>query len=154
MNKVILKFAAAILFVAAWTSSTSADQTMSHQMTVFKSPQCGCCGDWVKIMTEAGFKVVVHEREDLDAVKKLARIPEDLQACHTAKVGGYLVEGHVPARTIKRLLTQKPDIRGLSVPGMPFGSPGMGHNPDARYDVMTLEKEPKATAEVYEKIGD
>ncbi len=134
---------------AAW-----ADAGASHKMMVFKSPTCGCCGDWVKIMKDAGFKLTVRNVEEMDGIKKMASIPDELQSCHTAKVGDYIVEGHVPVSTIKRLLSEKPDIRGISVPGMPFGSPGMGHDPNARYDVMTLPKDVSAKSEVYEKIGD
>ena len=131
-----------------------AEAGSNHQMMVFKSPTCGCCGEWVKIMKDAGFELTVRNVEEMDSIKKMASIPDEMQSCHTAKVGGYIVEGHVPVRTIKRLLSEKPDIRGISVPGMPFGSPGMGHNPNARYDVMTLPKNVSAKPEVYEKIGE
>ena len=105
-------------------------------------------------MAKAGFKMSVKNVEELDTVKKMAAIPDELQSCHTAKVGNYIVEGHVPVSTIRRMLSQKPDIRGIAVPGMPFGSPGMGHNPEARYDVMTLPKTSDAKPDVYEKIGE
>ena len=149
-------FLSALTAVLALPSLTTvwADSSSSHKMMVFKSPTCGCCGEWVKIMKDAGFELTVRNVEEMDSIKKMASIPDEMQSCHTAKVGGYIVEGHVPVSTIKRLLSEKPDIRGISVPGMPFGSPGMGHNPEARYDVMTLPKTSDAKPDVYEKIGE
>ena len=154
MKNILVSFAAAAFLAVASAAPSSAAEEGAHKMMVFKSPTCGCCQEWVEIMSKAGFKVSVRDVEDLDTVKKLAVIPEQYQACHTAKVGGYVVEGHVPASTIQKLLREKPDIRGIAVPGMPFGSPGMGHDPNARYDVMTLPRSKSARSEVYEKIGE
>ncbi len=123
-------------------------------MMVFKSPTCGYCGEWVNIMKKAGFEVTVENVEEMDGVKRMASIPENLASCHTAKIGDYIVEGHVPVSTIKRLLSEKPEIRGITVPSMPFGSPGMGHDPNARYDVMTLPKQKSAKSQTYEKVGE
>ena len=92
---------------------------------VFKSPSCGCCGKWVERARAAGFRVEVTNTDDLDVVKKQAGVPGRLQACHTALVDGYVVEGHVPLGAVKRLLKLRPRARGISVPGMPAGSPGM-----------------------------
>ena len=108
-------------------------------MTVWKSPWCGCCGKWVEHMEAAGFEVQVEEVEDLGLVKRMAAVPEDLQSCHTARVGGYTVEGHVPASDILRLLDERPDTLGLVVPGMPFGSPGMENGQHDPYDVLMLK---------------
>ncbi|MGH8050876.1 MAG: DUF411 domain-containing protein [Arenimonas sp.] len=94
-------------------------------MTVYKSPTCGCCKLWVEHMEKSGFKVSVIETEDLNPIKLKLGVPAGLGSCHTAKVGNYFVEGHVPASDVKRLLKQKPDALGISVPGMPMGSPGM-----------------------------
>jgi hypothetical protein len=94
-------------------------------MTVYKSPTCGCCKLWVEQMETSGFKVSVIETEDLNPIKLKLGVPKNLGSCHTAKVGDYFVEGHVPASDIKRLLKEKPDALGISVPGMPIGSPGM-----------------------------
>lgn len=94
-------------------------------MIVYKSPTCGCCKLWVEHMKNSGFKVSVIEAEDLNPIKLKLGVPAGLGSCHTAKVGGYFVEGHVPASDVKRLLKQKPDVLGISVPGMPMGSPGM-----------------------------
>ena len=92
---------------------------------VYRSPTCGCCMKWVAHLREEGFKVTVHERDDMLAIKQRLGVPGAAQSCHTAQVGGYFVEGHVPAADIKRLLADKPDARGIAVPGMPLGSPGM-----------------------------
>jgi hypothetical protein len=92
---------------------------------VHADPLCGCCGAWVEHLVEAGFPVDVRETGELNRIKARLGIPGDLASCHTAEIDGYLVEGHVPADAIKRLLAERPDARGLSVPGMPIGSPGM-----------------------------
>ncbi len=94
-------------------------------MTVYKSPTCGCCKLWVDHMQKNGFKISVIETEDLNPIKLKLGVPAGLGSCHTAKVGDYFVEGHVPASDVKRLLIEKPDALGVSVPGMPIGSPGM-----------------------------
>ncbi|MCC2113688.1 MAG: DUF411 domain-containing protein [Hyphomicrobiales bacterium] len=124
------------LFVSATLSFAGEPQTM----TVWKSPWCGCCGNWVKHMEEAGFTVEVREIEDLDIVKRQAGIPEKLQSCHTATVGGYIVEGHVPASDVKRLLQEQPKVGGLAVPGMPSGSPGMEDGSHDPYEVLTFSR--------------
>jgi hypothetical protein len=110
-------------------------------MTVYKSAQCGCCSLWVEHATANGFTVRVVNTEDLGSVKREMGIPPRLASCHTVVLGGYLVEGHVPAADIKRLLAQKPRVRGLAVPGMPVGAPGMEQGSPAnyeRYDVVAF----------------
>ncbi len=92
---------------------------------VFKTPSCGCCGDWIKHLEANGFKVTAVNVPDLTPVRAKLGMPAKYGSCHTARVGGYLVEGHVPAREVKRLLREKPQAIGISVPGMPIGSPGM-----------------------------
>ena len=122
-------------------------------MHVFKSPFCGCCGNWVDIVRAAGFNVTVTDVEDMDPVKRQAGISEDLESCHTAIVDGYIVEGHVPVPAIRKLLRERPRIRGLSVPGMPYGSPGMGVDPDARYDVVTIGSKSSPGGAVFYSVG-
>ena len=107
-------------------------------MTVWKTPTCGCCGKWLDHMRAAGFKVKAVDVEDLETVKRLAGVRDNLQSCHTAAVGGYAIEGHVPAADIKRLLATKPKVRGLAVPGMPSGSPGMENGEREPYDVLSF----------------
>ncbi len=92
---------------------------------VHRSPTCGCCLKWVEHLRDSGFRVAVHDSDDMQAVKQRLGVPENQRSCHTAQVGGYFVEGHVPAADIRRLLKEKPKARGLAVPGMPLGSPGM-----------------------------
>ena len=110
-------------------------------VTVWKSQWCGCCGNWVAHMEDAGFNVTVKNTEELDTVKKLAGIPDKLQSCHTASVGGYKIEGHVPAADIKRLLAARPPVIGLAVPGMPSGSPGMENGERDPYDVLAFTRD-------------
>lgn len=97
----------------------------SRTISVFRSPNCGCCQQWMKHLQKAGFQVQDNIIKDLTPVKQQYGIPEELAACHTATVAGYVIEGHVPAEDIQRLLAENPDLAGLAVPGMPIGSPGM-----------------------------
>jgi hypothetical protein len=108
------------------------------EMIVHKSPTCGCCGLWVEHARKAGFNVTVREAEDMSPVKARLGVPYAKGSCHTAEVGGYFVEGHVPLDDVKRLLVEKPDAKGLTVPGMPAGSPGM-EMPDGRVQPYTVE---------------
>ena len=94
-------------------------------ITVHKTPWCGCCAAWVDHMRDAGFSVRVTEMEDLAALKARYGVTAELASCHTALIGGYVVEGHVPAADVARLLKERPEATGLAVPGMPVGSPGM-----------------------------
>ncbi len=106
---------------------------------VVKNPNCGCCVEWVERMREAGFVVQVRDVEDTSPYAQEVGVPGQLRSCHTATVDGYAIEGHVPAADIKRLLEEKPSARGLAVPGMPIGSPGMemGGRSD-RYHVVLI----------------
>ena len=92
---------------------------------VWKDPTCGCCAGWVEHLRAAGYPVEVEDTPDLGAVKRAKGIPRPLTSCHTATVDGYVIEGHVPADVIDRVLAERPDVAGLAVPGMPIGSPGM-----------------------------
>jgi hypothetical protein len=108
------------------------------RMVVSKDPSCGCCSGWAEHVRAAGFPVEIVETENLNRVKARLGVPHDLAGCHTAEVAGYVIEGHVPASVIRRLLDEKPAAAGLAVPGMPAGSPGMevdGSPPD-EYDVV------------------
>ncbi|MCC5795306.1 MAG: DUF411 domain-containing protein [Chromatiales bacterium] len=111
-------------------------------MKIWKTPTCGCCGVWVDRMVEAGFPVEVTDLNDLTPIKLRYNITPRLSSCHTAEVAGYVVEGHIPAEDIIRMIREQPDIRGIAVPGMPIGSPGMeveGMAPE-RYNVIALER--------------
>jgi len=120
--------------LAMTTTSGAAD------IVVYKSPTCGCCSNWVDHLKQAGFSVEVHQRQDMASVKSELGVPRQFQSCHTAKVGDYVVEGHVPADLIKRMLAEHPPIRGLAVPGMPMGSPGMDGPRKDPYDVLTFDQ--------------
>lgn len=108
---------------------------------VFKSPYCGCCEGWVQHLRKSGFEVKTHDVNDVPAARKQLGMPDKLGSCHTAKVGGYVVEGHVPAADIQRLLKDKPKALGLAAPGMPQGSPGMETATPAPYDVLLVQKD-------------
>ena len=112
------------------------------EVTVFKSPTCGCCREWVEHLRKHAFAVTSKDTADVSSVKRTARVPEALHSCHTAFVNGYVVEGHVPAADIQRLLKEKPKIAGIAVPGMPAGSPGMemGSRKDP-YDVVAFKRD-------------
>ncbi len=123
--------------VAFSAGVASAAETLP-KMVVTKDPNCGCCTGWVQHVRTAGFEVDVIESPDLNRLKARLGVPQALASCHTAEIGGYVIEGHVPAATIKRLLAEKPQAKGLAVPGMPAGSPGMeveGMEPDT-YEVV------------------
>ena len=112
----------------------------AQEIMVYKSPTCGCCNKWVKHLEENGFKVKTQDMKKVETIKDQLGIKGNFRSCHTAKINGYFVEGHVPAKDIKRMLREKPDIKGLAVPGMPMGSPGMeGHRKD-RYSVIAIDK--------------
>ena len=113
----------AIAFAAMFVGSAAHAATM----TVYKSPSCGCCAKWVEHVERHGFTVNVVPTADMMALKSKLGVPGDAMSCHTTKVGNYIVEGHVPAADVKRLLAQKPKARGIAVAGMPMGSPGMEH---------------------------
>jgi hypothetical protein len=117
-------------------------------MTVHKSASCGCCAKWVEHVQKHGFTVKVVNVDDIMAVKAKAGIPDKLASCHTATVGGYVVEGHVPAADIKKLLATKPKAKGIAVPGMPMGSPGMEHG-DHRPPYQTLLLKADASTSVF-----
>lgn len=124
------------------TASKAPDSTTAPAdlplLVVTKSPTCGCCHLWVEHMQKVGFKVEVHDVDDINLVKARVGVPYGKGSCHTAEVGGYFVEGHVPAEDVKRLLAEKPDAKGLTVPGMPMGSPGM-EVPDGRVQPYAVE---------------
>ncbi len=136
-------FAAGILGLAGVTLMGPAlARGAGPVISIKKDPWCGCCTGWAHHLEQAGFAIDVEEIEEMEAVKGNLGVPTQLRSCHTATVDGYVVEGHVPAQAIEALLDQRPQIRGLAVPGMPIGSPGMegpaGSDPD-EYDVMAFD---------------
>ncbi|MBD9527575.1 DUF411 domain-containing protein [Paracoccus sp. PAR01] len=138
--------AAGVVLIAA--SLPAVAQGTGPQMHVLKDPNCGCCSAWIEIVEAAGFRVTT----ELSAGAALMRfkteggIPEEMVSCHTARVGGYLLEGHVPVADIRRLLDERPDAIGLAVPGMPMGSPGMGPESEREaYDVFVIQRDGSTT---------
>lgn len=118
-----------------------ADADAPEKAVIYKSPTCGCCHQWMQAMETAGFTFVVHDVGDVTPMKQTLGVPEKLQSCHTAIIGKYVFEGHVPPDLVKKVLREKPALSGLAVPGMPVGAPGMemGGRKDA-YDVVAFAR--------------
>jgi hypothetical protein len=134
---------AVITLVSAGTSATTADRTTGAKpvaIKVYKTPQCGCCKAWVKHLRDNGFKVETMDMPDLSLIKQKYGVKPALQACHTAVVNGYVVEGHVPADVILKLLKERPAVAGVAVPGMPMGSPGMEGPSKQAYDIVSFDR--------------
>lgn len=146
MNKAALPFAAALLALSA--SAGAAVQAVMH-----KDPYCGCCDMHAEHLRKAGIPITVKPRQDMAAFKAAKGVAPALQSCHTIEVGGYIVEGHVPASAVKKLLAQKPKIKGISVPGMPGNSPGMAPAgaPASTLKVYTIAAKPQVFS--VEKVG-
>jgi hypothetical protein len=125
---------------AVWGRSGRATGTA---ITVYKSASCGCCTKWVDHLKANGFSPTVHDEENMDAIKDEMGVPKDVRSCHTALLGRYLVEGHVPAEDLQRLLAEHPAVMGLAVPGMPSGTPGMAApgQPHEPYEVVSFGKD-------------
>lgn len=139
----------AVLLAAVATSHPAFGQTKPAPVTphvaVYKSPTCGCCGKWIEYMQANGFTTTTTNMADLSPIKIKNRVPAQLQSCHTSLVGGYVIEGHVPAEDIRRLLRERPAIVGLAAPGMPAGSPGMDTPHAPPYDVLAFDKDGRTT---------
>jgi len=109
-------------------------------ITVYKDPSCGCCKSWIEHLIKHGYQVDAKDTPQMTEIKRSLGVPDGLSACHTAVVNGYLIEGHVPAADIARLLKEKPKVAGLAVPGMPMGSPGMEGPRKQHYQVLSFDK--------------
>ena len=145
---------AVALFALAACSRTVETSADNHDLiTVFKNESCSCCSLWVRHLQRAGFKVEVHNVSNMQSTKERIGIPPAMGSCHTGEVGGYFVEGHVPAEDIERLLRERPDAKGLIVPGMPVGAPGMeaSSGQTQPYDVFLVSKD--GTTSVYAHHG-
>jgi len=112
-------------------------------VTVYKSPSCGCCGEWVEHMKASSFPVVTQETENVAEHKARLGVPVAMRSCHTAEVNGYLIEGHVPASDVKRLLAEKPSAKGLVSPGMPQSAPGMDDARKIPYEILLVARDGK-----------
>ncbi|WP_426416391.1 DUF411 domain-containing protein [Aestuariirhabdus sp. LZHN29] len=142
VSKLLTTLLAPFVLLLPLVVSPAWAETRLPLMTVYKSPSCGCCGDWITHMKQNGFEVKVQDTHNLNPIKMKAGLTPEIASCHTAFVDGYVVEGHVPASDVKRMLTERPAIKGLSAPGMPVGSPGMemGDRVDP-YDVVSFDEE-------------
>jgi hypothetical protein len=151
ITSVIRRYGIAIIFTLfAITSAIvfvmlNSQTVAAEEISVYKSPTCGCCNKWVDHLKDSGFEVKSYNRNDMPQVKQQLGVAPPLQSCHTAIINGYVIEGHVPATDIQRLLSEKPAIHGLTVPGMPMGSPGMEGPRKDRYDVLAIDKQGKTT---------
>ena len=133
-------FLALALMTAAARPSSFGTAATGPIITVYKDAGCGCCKSWIEHLVKHGYRVDAKDTPDMLEVKRTLGVPEPLAACHTALVNGYLIEGHVPAADIARLLREKPKIAGLAVPGMPMGSPGMEGPRTQHYKVLSFDK--------------
>lgn len=132
-----IRIALALVLLSAATAFAEG----APEVEVFKSASCGCCGAWVEHMRQHGFQVIAHDVGDVPAERKKLGMPDRLGSCHSAKVGGYVIEGHVPAADIRRLLKEKPKALGLAVPSMPPGSPGMEGPRSIPYDTLLVARD-------------
>jgi hypothetical protein len=125
-----------LLAVALNSGPVRAEQPYSA--TLYKNPQCGCCEGYADHLRDNGFEVTVKPTHDLPLLHRQYGVPEPLVGCHTTLIDGYVVEGHVPVNTVIRLLTERPDIKGISLPGMPMGSPGMTGEKTAPFTIYEI----------------
>jgi hypothetical protein len=140
----MLSFAALVSVSAAATAGQTPAPT-GTPITVYKSATCGCCAKWNDHLRASGFAVTSHDLPDVNVVKDKHGVPQTLRSCHTALVGRYGVEGHVPADLIRKLMRERPAVAGLAVPGMPMGSPGMEGPRTDRYQVLTFDNAGETT---------
>ena len=136
--------------LAAIPAAACSRPAKATEINVYKSPSCGCCGAWVSNLRGSGLKVIVHDMDDVGPISTQAGVPANLRSCHTAIVDGYFVEGHVPPTDIRKLLRKRPKARGIAVPGMPIGSPGMEQG-DLRHPYETLLVDRQARVTVFER---
>jgi hypothetical protein len=146
MNRRALLTSVSLLAVLGLMLPRNAFAEERKKATLYKNPQCGCCEEYAKYLDQNGFDVQVVETFDLPSVKREHGVPEALEGCHTTLVDGYVIEGHMPVDLVKRLLAEKPAIKGISLPGMPAGSPGMGGEKTAPFTIYEIGGDP---AKVY-----
>ena len=136
--------------VSVWERETEPGYSGTLDMTVYRSPTCGCCGVWVEHAQKHGFKIKDLKTESMEALKQKHNIPTELASCHTAIIDGYVMEGHIPADDIKRFLSEQPKLAGLAVPGMPIGTPGMEAR-DIKQPFQVLAFNNKGEVEVFKE---
>ena len=141
-SKIILILVVGLIVVGGYmmlgpSSSENLSLVKEAKATVYRSPNCGCCVNYIKYLQRQDLEVEVIETDDIDSIKEEQGIPQDMLSCHTTMIGGYVVEGHVPLEAVEKLLLEKPDIKGIAMPGMPSGSPGMP-GPKSTFSVHSL----------------
>ena len=148
-NSAIAQDTTQATLVSVWDKETEADYSGTTEMTVYRSPTCGCCGVWVDHAQKHSFKIEDIKTDEMEALKQKHNIPPELASCHTTIIDGYVMEGHIPADDIKRFLAEKPDnMVGLAVPGMPIGTPGMEAK-DIKQPFQVLAFNDKGEVEVF-----
>ncbi len=141
VRRILAALAAAIILAASGTpGAPSSDRgaASTRAMTVYRSPDCGCCHLWADIARAGGWEVATADKLDMAAFKAEVGVPMEYASCHTTLVGGYFVEGHMPLEAVEKLLAERPDIAGIALPGMPAGSPGMGGVQEAPFEVLAI----------------
>lgn len=142
--------------VATLASASAQEADPEKSILVFKTPWCGCCQVWADKMIEAGYTVETRDMNDLSLIKKQGGVTDQLAGCHTSVIGGerkYVLEGHVPIEAVEKLMSEKPDVRGLAVPGMPQGSLGMGFDRNAQYNVYAYSDRSGEQPAVFLRMG-
>jgi hypothetical protein len=141
-----MKHLARLTVIAALLALGSPAYAEPIEVILFKNPQCSCCEGYADYLRQNGFTVNVKPTHDLAEISRKAGVPEKLQGCHTSFIDGYVVDGHVPVATIRKLLSEKPRIAGISLPGMPLGSPGMGGEKNSTFVIYSVTTDGKAPA--------
>lgn len=147
-----MKVLAAVVLSIGMTVSGHVLANEARQATLYKNPECGCCEQYASYLREHGFEVKVVVSHDLPLIKQQHNVPAPLKSCHTTMIDGYVIEGHIPVNTVRRLLDERPDIKGISLPGMPLGAPGMTPDPEALPGMEHLLKRGPFT--IYEIADD
>lgn len=137
------------MWLAAAKSAEAASEAL--EITVYRNPSCSCCGGWMDHLTAQGFQPRNVSTSDMNALKQQYRVPNDLASCHTAVIDGYVIEGHVPANDIKRLVAKQLDVAGIAVPGMPIGTPGM-ESGNVREPFTVFEFDEQGNAEAFNQF--
>lgn len=143
--------AAVTMLTATAVSSLTTTRARAEpdEAVLYKNPQCDCCEGYAAHLRDHGYRVRMVPTHDLALIKRQQGVPEALEGCHTTLIGGYAVEGHVPASVVARLLSERPNLRGISLPGMPLGSPGMGGQKTAPFTIYAIAREPTVRPAVY-----
>ena len=126
------------------TGGVAASAEEALKATLYKNPQCGCCEGYADYLRENGFEVEVKPTNDLTRISREAGVPENFQGCHTTFIDGYVVDGPVPVNAVRKLLSERPEIAGIALPGMPLGSPGMGGEKTGPFEIYAVTKDGKA----------